>query len=176
MDEVKIGYKKLQSNLVATLQITGQTNEHRTKKNLYPAHAKHRTNAATVISIEHAVTGERFTTGVSIYDKTFEYHVGNSLHVECTLDSVVCAPGIHYFQTKETAVAWEMDYKSFSGSMTQWHENGAVREKGTYVNGVKHGIYRVWSKRDVLRVECTFKHGSYDGLYLSWHANGSKWE
>lgn len=95
-----VGYKVASHNRLVTLEI--------------PAHAKRssafskkcRCSEAKVLSIVSIDSGEEFDVAYSIYDWNFEYKVGEVVKVDDFDENRwrECAPGIHFFMTKEDAI------------------------------------------------------------------------
>ena len=94
LDKKIIGYKKLQHDIIATLEI--------------PKNAivfgingvKFRTNKAKCIGLS-----KESVIGYSTYDETFSYEVGKKYTIKDfnLTYNIECASGIHFFKTKEEA-------------------------------------------------------------------------
>jgi len=166
-----IGYKKLKNDLIATLHIVGKTNQDR--KVVDRLHAKYRTDRVRVISIKHAFTGEQFSQGVSIHDKSFIYQVDKEVAVDCTLDSTMCAAGIHYFLTEEAAWSWQISLPSnYSGTCKAWYPNGQLWTERVYHQGELEGSCKTWYPGGQLWTECVYHQGQRDGPRKTWDQNG----
>jgi hypothetical protein len=95
-------YKKLASGDIAELEVP----KHAMRVNAYSSR-KCRASEATVISIT-AADGTEATVKPqrSKHDSAFEYYVGKTVSVDdfCADPRIECAPGIHFFITREEAV------------------------------------------------------------------------
>jgi Family of unknown function (DUF5758)/MORN repeat variant len=173
---------KAGENSIITLEIKGKTTENRDW--VYdPLHAKFRTNKAIVIDIENFKTGHQMKEDVSNHDCGFVYRVGEDVEVKNYDRDIneVCAPGIHYFKTKETAESWYLQYGDTKGIRLddlyrEWYDNGRLKKEINYKNGKLDGLYRWWYENGQLEVETTYKDGKVDGLYRWWNRNGRIWE
>ena len=130
---------------IVTLQLLPDsvTNESR-EGVINPDYAKFRTNKAQVISMIDPFTKEEITEDRSIYDPKFIYKIGKIVKVTTFDNDIneVCAPGIHYFKTYETAVSWYFRGKNIippDGTWRWWYGNGQLKSEGTYKNGKLDG-------------------------------------
>jgi antitoxin component YwqK of YwqJK toxin-antitoxin module len=86
------------------------------------------------------------------------------------------------------------------GLIEEYYDNGVVRSRARYVNGVQHGpfemyysnarkwksgmyengkqsdAYREWWKNGRAALECRYLEGKRDGSLKRWYANGTRWE
>jgi hypothetical protein len=95
-------YKKLALGDIAELEVP----KHAMRVNAYSSR-KCRASEATVISITKADGTEATVKPQrSKHDITFEYYVGKTVSVDnfCADPRIECAPGIHFFVTREEAV------------------------------------------------------------------------
>lgn len=102
LKEEMLGYKKCRDGIMVTLRIPAGAVV------LQPNMGKCRTNVAEVVSIEDS-DGNPVFVAFSKWNGSFSYHVGEVKRVVnfCLDPSVECAPGIHFFKTKEEAEAYE---------------------------------------------------------------------
>ncbi len=197
-------YKKC-GDYIVTMKKLPDTRTNESRSNVVDRlHAKFRADKLFVLSIEHETTGEK----IDKIENTFYggrkvcYIVSHEVSVEDydpDLDKV-CAAGIHYFLSRESAFYWNIDSKDdLDGPYRKWYENGQKWLECTYKNGVKHGLCQIWYESGQKYMEYTyqngFKHGDYQwwydngqiankytyqngilhGLYLFWYENGQKW-
>ena len=96
-----IVYKKLRDGLIAELEIPkGQVF-------LSANHGKCRTASAKVLSITSIDKKQTFTEGASNHNPGFVYIVGETVNTEYFEGVEECAPGIHFFLSREEAVNYE---------------------------------------------------------------------
>ena len=61
------------------------------------------------------------------------------------------------------------------GLWTQWYDNGKKEYEGSYLNGLKHGLW-TWYENGQKVSEGTYKNDEKDGLWTQWYENGQKKE
>ena len=59
------------------------------------------------------------------------------------------------------------------GPWTFWHENGAVREVGTYIDGIKHGRWLSYWPNHQRKMEGSYEAGQKIGFWGVWYESGS---
>jgi antitoxin component YwqK of YwqJK toxin-antitoxin module len=163
-------------NSIITLTITGKTNEKRDGV-VDAKYAKFRTSSARVDDIEDYKTKEKMVSDMSIHDISFIYTLGEEVKVENYDEDIngICAPGIHYFKTREAAESWYIpnDYLvDLEGLYREWHENGELQKECTYRAGKLEGVYRELHDNGIVSLECTYKNGRLDGSYIEFYRNG----
>jgi Family of unknown function (DUF5758)/MORN repeat variant len=161
---------------IITLTIRGQTNEKRDGV-VDPLHAKFRTQKAYVDVIENVETGWEMISDCSIHNSLFIYTVGKIIEVDNydTDINEVCAPGIHYFKTREAAESWWLKYWGCgyeTGLHRAWHENGQLVEEYTCKDGVFEGLYRRWHEDGKISKEGNYKDGKKEGLHRERYPSG----
>ena len=62
----------------------------------------------------------------------------------------------------------------YSGEVFQNRMDGGKEFEGSYMDGLKNGLWTGWYENGNKRSEKTFKDGTLDGLYTSWYDNGQK--
>ncbi len=166
-------YKACQNSIV-TLQLLPDsiTNESR-ESVVDPLRAKFRTNKALVISMVNPFTKELITEDTSLYNSSFIYRIGEI--VQTTFDddiNEVCAPGIHYFKTEETARSWYIQRKNENpdGAWRTWYENGQLESERTCKNRKLDGPWRWWYESGQLESKENYKNG--DGIWKGWYETG----
>jgi antitoxin component YwqK of YwqJK toxin-antitoxin module len=170
-------YKAGQCSII-TLEITGKTNEKRGGI-ADPLHAKFRTDKALVIDIKNFTTGLQMEEDVSKHDPEFVYKVGEEVRGDDYDEDIneVCAPGIHYFKTKEAAESWWLRHNLYKieGLYRTWYENGQLESEANYKDGKKDGLYRWWhcDSSGKLKEESNYKDGKWNGSCKWWHENGA---
>lgn len=102
LKEEMLGYKKCRDGIIVTLRIPAGAVV------LQPNMGKCRTNVAEVVSIEDS-DGNPVSVAFSKWNGSYGYRFGEVKRVDnfCLDPSVECAPGIHFFKTKEEAEAYE---------------------------------------------------------------------
>ena len=63
-------------------------------------------------------------------------------------------------------------YVLSDGIAEEWHDNGVLYTRYTYVSGEIKGVYETWDENGILRNRCNFKDNRLDGLYTQWYENG----
>ncbi len=165
-------------NSIVTLQLfpDSVTNENR-EGVVNPLHAKFRTDKALVVSMVDPFVQEAITEDTSLYDQKFSYKVGEIAVTTFDNDiNKVCASGIHYFKTEETAISCyvhqQKDIKP-DGTWRWWYESGQLQSEETYKNGKLDGTtWREWYESGQLQSEETYKNGKLDGTWREWYESG----
>ena len=180
---MNIGYKKLQNNYIAKLEILGKTNENR--KNIAdPQYAIYRTSKVKVLKIFHMNSEVDDETQIieqmdgldGLCDKNFVYIEGKEMHVSNYDEDVneVCSQGIHYFKTPFQAKMWELNVNNYIGKYMEWYDNGTTQCEGEYKNGKKEGKWTKWHENGTTRYEGKYKDGKEEGKWIWWRENSSK--
>lgn len=135
-----------------------------------PETAKYRADCATVLRIED-LSGNEYTEAQSYYatfylpKSSLTYRVGETLTVpDYTADPLqVCGRGIHFFRTRERALAFPPFSPIREGVLRTWHDNGRLADVQTYV-----GPYEGWYDTGVRRCkgDALKKEGEY------WYPSG----
>jgi hypothetical protein len=60
------------------------------------------------------------------------------------------------------------------GSYAAWHENGTVREFGSYHEGERDGVWTRWYESGGKRAQAQFERGVQHGLLITWDEFGRK--
>jgi hypothetical protein len=60
------------------------------------------------------------------------------------------------------------------GSYAAWHENGTVREFGSYHEGERDGVWPRWYESGGKRAQAQFERGVQHGLLITWDEFGRK--
>ena len=184
---MNIGYKKLQNNYIAELEILGKTNENRNDI-ANPQYAKYRTSKVRVLKIFHMNCEVNNETQVndetqiieqmnSLYDINFIYVVGKEMHVSNYNENVneVCSKGIHYFKTPYQAKMWDffpITQHNYTGKWTMWWENGNKRQEGEYKDGKEEGKWIGWYESGTTKYEGEYKDGQFEGKWIGWRDCG----
>lgn len=61
----------------------------------------------------------------------------------------------------------------FDGVLIERHDDGAVKERTGYRDGLRHGVVRAWHANGLPRFERTYVRGREHGTHLGWYADGS---
>lgn len=163
------GYKILRDNLLCVLSIDPLIANLDRQDVVDKNFAKFRCQRAKVTKIYDLSTHVSCPQGSSIFDPNFIYtngHYVNVYNYEKDADSI-CAPGIHFFLSKEAACNW---YNTFSEN--KFHDNGHPSTKRLYKNGKLSGLYKEWYDNGQIRMECNYFEGFRNGLYKSYYDTG----
>jgi len=149
------GFKMLQGDLIATLEITGDTSEP-CEDVVDRMYAKFRTNAAKVIFIQHAVTKQ----------PCLMYKVGEEIQME--------SPEIYYFLSWDAAFSSNLNARRllYSGPLTTYSNNGQRRELRNFIGGQLDGVCQTWNGAGQLVIHANLHAGKHHGVYRSWYDNG----
>ncbi len=60
------------------------------------------------------------------------------------------------------------------GTFAVYYENGELKAKGAYVEGVLDGLYQSWHANGQLEAQGTYRQGAQDGDWNWWHNNGMR--
>ena len=116
-----------------------------------PATAKYRCRRAFVVAIEHKATGRPIESIRSNYSDTFIYTVGQWVKEPNYNDNIqrVCAPGIHFFKSKEQALYW--GWHPENGPYKEWYENGRLYLEREYKDCKPDGPLKIWNRNGRFR-------------------------
>ena len=135
---MNIGYKKLQNDYIAKLEILGKTNENRIDI-ANPRYAKYRTSKVKVLKIfKNGKRGIKIIKQMNgLYDKKFVYTTGKEIYVSNYDEDVnnVCSQGIHYFKTPYQAKMWELNVNNYTGTYIEWYDDGSKKQEDEYMDG-----------------------------------------
>jgi len=162
---------------IITLELLPDSKTNEARNGVYDLNfAKFRTNKAKVISIVDPKTTENRKWDYSEYDRCFKYNVDQIVEVADYDNNIneICAPGIHYFKTREAAVSyyWASVISVPDGTYTFYHDNGRVKLVKSIKSGFREGKYEIWYINGQKSVECTYLSGEIHGKYTSWYENG----
>ncbi len=156
-----LGYKAAKSGdtrVLITLEIPDDAKTNVDRKYVAKKEtAKYRTNKAKVLKIEDAEGKSYETATTSFYDdKKLIYKVGEVVEepaFDPTLE-LVCAQGIHFFLDKRVAeVFYWTPPKDWTGTWTEWYDNGQLKVKKTYEKGIVVGTSTKWFESGVKKSE-----------------------
>ncbi len=147
----KVAYKGKEKYIV-TLEIPLENNQHNINRPdiVDSNYAKMRCEKARVLCIEKLLSGQIVsdnTVVYSDYDSEFKYIKGDVLSVS-NFDSditKVCAPGIHFYLTKEATFYHENCMQVGNWTFKDIDENGRLLESCDYFSNIKHGNYYYYS-------------------------------
>ena len=69
-------------------------------------------------------------------------------------------------------LANDINDKIEDGPFTTYHENGQLKERGTYKNGKLDGLYVFYHENGQLWMRGSYKKGKLDGLVFVYQENG----
>ncbi len=172
-------YKKC-GNYIVTMKKLPDTRTNEIRSDVFDSkHAKFRADKLFVCSIEHEKTCEKVDEIENTFykDKKVCYIVSQKVSVEDYNPDLnnVCAAGIHYFLSRESAFYWDIEYVQ-DGPYYKWYDNGQKMTECTFKNGDNHGLYQRWYKHGQKAEEGTYKNGKMHGFYKKWYWNGQKME
>jgi antitoxin component YwqK of YwqJK toxin-antitoxin module len=140
-----------------------------------PLYAKFRANKLKVVNIIHKFKNQEIDKiQNSVYsDKKITYKKGEVIEDENFNVNIenVCAPGIHYFKSKEAAFYYEIP-DNYTGRYNQWYQNGQRYIECVFKNGKLDGLYKEWHGNGQLKIICMYEDGNLDGFYKKWYSNG----
>lgn len=145
-------------------------------------HAKFRADKLLVVDIINKFDTSKKIDAVrsSKYQKAYiNYKIGEIASVDDfeTNLSAVCAKGLHYFKSIESAFYYELDgiYRYFyTGYHCSWHENGNKHKEGNYVDGFAQSIWTYWHHTGNKSSEGNYSDGFKHGKWTFWHENGDE--
>jgi len=197
-------YKACRHSIV-TLELLSDSKTTEARKDVSDSNfAKFRTNKVRVISLIDPITGTKLTEDTSIYDHMFKYKV-NEIITEQNFDlniNSVCSRGIHYFKTRDAALAWYYDQIPYSrkkdgiyycyydngqvsscekykndmrvGEITGWYMDGTLKYESFFLNDAYHGERKEWYIDGTLSSIQRYKNGKQDGMQEYWYPSGQK--
>jgi len=70
-------------------------------------------------------------------------------------------------------ISYEMNSQiPFTGTATSYHENGQLKNQGTYKNGKLEGLFETFYENGQLSFKTTYKNGNLNGVYRDYHKSG----
>ena len=138
----------------------------------------YRAASAIVKHIEHKFTKETPSQVPSTFDKNFIYEVDKTVKA-CAktkhFPTKHYTIGIHFFKTKKQAFYFNIHktaekYK-FTGAAGEWYQNGQLKVKLYYKNGLLHRLYEHWYINGNLQYKINFHSGVLHGTYNAWFEN-----
>ncbi len=78
------------------------------------------------------------------------------------------------FSTAKLAVYEKQGDAIKHGPFSIWFENGQIKAKGTYSNGVLDGNYESWYANGQRESSGNYQQGEQDGEWVWWHENGMR--
>jgi len=67
---------------------------------------------------------------------------------------------------------YKYDMSPVTGTVIGHHENGQLKVKATYKDGIRDGSYKLWWNNGRLKLEMTYKNGKENGLRKYWNDKG----
>lgn len=145
--------------------------------------AKFRADKLRVVLIIDLMDSSTITTKISntyLHSCPFfavtDYEVGSIVlpdSFEPDLDAV-CANGIHYFRSVESAFFYNKYTGGYTGVWKRWSEQGQLMEQRYYIDGVQNGEHTMWFTTGQLRIRCNLVDGLKVGQYEEWDTDGSR--
>lgn len=69
------------------------------------------------------------------------------------------------------------DGKRFTGIGLEYFSNGNIKQKGSFINGLKNGLFEWFYDNGNICYSVTYKYGERNGCYTEFHLNGNlKWK
>lgn len=140
-------------------------------------HAKFRANKLLVVDIINKFEESKKINNVcnTVYTKnSIIYGIGNIVSIDDFENdiSIVCAKGIHYFKTIETAFYYE--YNGYIEKYYSWHDNGNKSGEYNYSNEYEYCKKTLWYENGQKFSECNYVNQTINGNWICWHENGNK--
>ena len=203
MSNTDLCYKSCGDYIVTMKKLPDTVTNESRKDVVDPLYSKFRADKLLVVRIEHKNTDETVThvQNTTYRKKKIWYEVSKEVSVtdyNQDLDEV-CAPGIHYFLSRDAAFYWNnagiinglrrtwygdgqkklvsnyADAK-LNGPCQSWYVTGQKRKECSYVSGKLHGPHQSWHINGQKKRDCTYLDGVLDGLWQRWYKNGQKLE
>lgn len=155
--EIELDDPEINTNYDKTDNINPNVNPNIYDKN----HALFTINKAKIIKITNMKTDEEFQSFYSkLDDITFEVgQILNHSNIEFSLD-------------KSTVNIKRKSNEFKNGDFKFWYDNGAIYEKGQYINGKYNGSYERFYDNGNKYIKVNFINGTFDESYDEWHKNG----
>ena len=67
---------------------------------------------------------------------------------------------------------YKYDMSPVTGTVIGHHENGQLKVKATYKDGIPDSLYKEWWDNGQLKLEMTYKNGKRNGLFRHWNDKG----
>jgi antitoxin component YwqK of YwqJK toxin-antitoxin module len=174
-----IVYKSCGEHIVVLEKLSDTiTNENRDNIG-EPMHAKFRANKLKVLCIfskDNPIDQLDFIENTSYTPNIITYRRGETIEIKNfdTNLNEVCAEGIHYFKSLESAYYYSRPIdKKYTGGCVYWHDNGQCAAMHNYVDGQLHGQCKKFYDSGRIQMECIFKNGKYHGPMTIWDNNGT---
>lgn len=170
-----LGYKSA-GNYIINLELCEDSLHNLNRDNvIHRDYAPFRCNKTKVKCIRHKNTRKLIKKICSDIDPFF-YYVSGKIIEENKYDESqenTCNSGIHLFRSKECAYYYKLLHYNprYTGIYKEWHNNGNINVKCSYLNGKLDGIFNEWNESGIQTIECEFKSGSFEGFYKEFHAN-----
>jgi len=84
------------------------------------------------------------------------------------------AQGVDYRQleTRDSIAYLKKSTEPYTGQCYGYYENGQKGLRGSYVNGVRDGVWEYWYSNGQKKVEGKYKNGLKEGQWLYWYPGG----
>ena len=69
----------------------------------------------------------------------------------------------------------EFPHQLFDGPLILFHDDGTIREKLIYKDGLKEGLRETFHKNGKLFEKETYKNGKLENIFQGYYANGKLW-
>jgi len=113
----------------------------------------------------------------SCYEIKTEYKINENVYPD-NFDTdlkKVCSSGIHYFLNLERAFYYCIKLENMNGEYLDWHDNGVLHKKCSWVDGKINGEYFRWYNDGQMYVKTNCINGMLNGEYFEWYSNGQIW-
>lgn len=123
---------------------------------------------------------ENITVTIDVMDKKGNSLVENSAYTkklekyfQNLLDKTF-AQGVDYRQleTRDSIAYLKKSPDPYTGQCYGYYENGQKGLRGSYVNGVRDGLWEYWYSNGQKKVEGKYKMGEKTGQWLYWYSSG----
>jgi antitoxin component YwqK of YwqJK toxin-antitoxin module len=170
-------YKSCSREWIVILEKLPDTETNESRSNVKGSrYAKFRADKLKVVDIVHKFDSAKKISEIqnSVYaNKKITYIKGEIITIANFSEKldIICAPGIHYFKSFESAYFYELE-KVDNGLFKTWHDNGQPEIECTFKDGKLDGRYKEWYENGQLSMVRTYKDGNYDGPCKKWYSNG----
>ena len=69
----------------------------------------------------------------------------------------------------------QISYHRTPNKLICWHENGKIREEGTFKNQEMDGMWTHWFENGMKRTEKNYNNGKITGKWTYWEEDGTKY-
>jgi len=161
MENISVGYKRLDYGMVCVLTIPECAITDEGKQVFNSMRAKYFTDHALVEKIYNPFTRKEFKKG-SINGQTFEIESYIKSEKGCS---------ISYYKSVEPVIYENINESNWTGMVKKLTDDGRLECEYVLANGVKDGIYKYYDKHEKLIISCLYKKGELNGKKITYYDN-----